>query len=461
MELYTEPVADDLEGMGMKRVAASVICLLSAAVLWSAEPPRTEITKWQDGKQACVSITYDDSSINQFRIAVPLMNERHLPGTFFVITGGIQGSKNQPTFVGRPIMNIIRESESIPTTSENLLERISMLNYLQTIEQAPELKGFSAQRLARFIQQGNVAEVAKVIDPLLATLRQTGATYAAGPRKSSAVAKRNAVTWDELRQHAAEGHEMANHTISHPFMPAMDEANIVYELEKANADILEQMGPKHTFTAEIPYGIDDKRVSQIIASRFPLARNWVTDDFMEGFMRSNWRDPTQSKKEYVQWQRGMASRTTREMIKGWIDTSNEHGIWLVLVIHGVEGIGYEPVTTETLRNCFDDIADHQRTLWAATYQDGAKYARERVNSTVKANLSGDAIEMTVTHSLDKTLYDLPLTARTAIPADWKLVRFKQGNDVRWLPIHRVGDSSYVMYRIAPDGTVATLEKGLN
>jgi peptidoglycan/xylan/chitin deacetylase (PgdA/CDA1 family) len=447
--------------MSMKNLAASVICLLSAAVSWSAEPPRTEITKWQDGKQACVSITYDDSSLNQFRIAVPLMNERHLPGTFFVITGVIQGSKNQPTFVGRPIMDIVRESERAATTKDNLFERLSMLNYLRTIQRAPELRGFNAQRLARFIQQDNIAEVAKVIDPLLAALRQTGATYAAGPRKSSGGERGNGLTWDDLRQSAAQGHEIANHTISHPFMPALDEANIVYELEKANEDILEQMGPKHTFTAEIPYGIDDKRVSRIFASRFPVARNWVADDFMEGFMRNNWRDPSQSEKEYAQWQRGVSSHTTREMVKGWIDKSNEHGIWLVLVFHGVENIGYEPVTTDTLRNCFDDIVDHQRTLWVATYQDGTKYVRERVGSTVKTDLSGDTIQVTVSHSLDKTLYDLPLTARTAIPADWQLVRFKQGNGMRWLPIRREGDSSYVTYRIVPDGTVATLEKGLN
>ena len=308
---------------------------------------------------------------------------------------------------------------------------------------------------------GNVDEAAKVIDPLLAALRQTGVRYVAGPRKSSAGARRSALTWDELRRCAAEGHEIANHTISHPYMPSLDEANIVYELEKAKADILEQMGPKHTFSAEIPYGINDKRVSQIITSRFPVARNWVLDDFMQGFMRGDRHDPASSGKEYVQWQRGIAARTTREEMQGWIGKSIEHGIWLVLVIHGVEGIGYEPLPTDTVRNCFDDIADRQRVLWAATYQDGTKYARERMSSAIKTNLSGDTIEVTVTHSLDKRLYDLPLTARTAIPADWKLVRFKQGSDVRWLPIHREGEASYVLYRIAPDGTIATLEKAPN
>src|SRR5262250_1338584 len=98
--------------------------LLFAAALHAAEPAHTEITKWQDGKDACVSLTFDDSSINQFRIDIPLLNERHMPGTFFVITNGIEGSKNAPAFVGRPMMDIIRESAQTPTNKENALERL-------------------------------------------------------------------------------------------------------------------------------------------------------------------------------------------------------------------------------------------------------------------------------------------------------------------------------------------------
>src|SRR5215813_13254543 len=59
--------------------------LLVVAGLHAAEPPRTEITRWQDGKEACISLSFDDSSINQFRVDIPLLNERRIPGTFFVI----------------------------------------------------------------------------------------------------------------------------------------------------------------------------------------------------------------------------------------------------------------------------------------------------------------------------------------------------------------------------------------
>jgi peptidoglycan/xylan/chitin deacetylase (PgdA/CDA1 family) len=434
--------------------------LLVIAVIHAAEPPRTEITKWQDGKDACISLTFDDSSINQFRIDIPLLNERRIPGTFFVITGDIQGSKNPPTFAGRPMMEIIRESATVPTNQQNALERTSLLNHLQTIQRVSELSDFNAQRLGRSFRQGDWAEISRVVDAALAKLRATGATYAPAPRRQVGD-RRYAITWDELRRHAAEGHEIANHSITHPFMPALDEANIVYEIEKANADMREQMGPKHTFSIEAPYGIDDPRVRPIVASRFALTRNWVTDEFMDGFLRDDRRDPTTSKKNYVQWQRGPLARTTMEMMKGWVDTSIGHGIWLVLVFHGIEGIGWEALTTDNMRAYLDYIKEHEPHLWIATFQDGAKYARERVNSSVRTNLSGEKIEVTVSHSLKPDVYDLPLTARTTIPADWRLVRFRQGDDVRWLPVHRQGEESFVLYRIAANGKVAVLEKGAN
>jgi hypothetical protein len=84
-----------------------------------------------------------------------------------------------------------------------------------------------------------------------------------------------------------------------------------------------------------------------------------------------------------------------------------------------------------------------------------------VNSSVRANLAGEKIEVAVSHSLKPDLYSLPLTARTTIPGDWRLVHFRQGNDQRWLPVHRAGDESFVLYRIAPDGKTAVLEKGAN
>jgi peptidoglycan/xylan/chitin deacetylase (PgdA/CDA1 family) len=437
------------------------LCVLAAGGGLFAQEPRTQITKWQDGKEACVSLTFDDSSINQFRIGMPLLNERGLPGTFFIETGMFEGSRNKPAFVGRPIMDIIRESERVPTSRENALERTSLLNYLRTIQQSPEISEFNAQRLGRLIRENDWVGLGKIVDGFMAKLRATGKTYVAQGVTRPPSPWPDQTTWDDLRRYAAMGHEFANHSITHPYMPALDEANIVYEIEASRQDMLEQLGPKHTFSIEAPYGIDDPRVSTPIRTRFPIARNWVLDSFMDGILRGDKRDPRQSAKEYMQWQRGPAAKTSLDEMKGWVNTSLETGIWLVLVFHGIEGIGYEALPTEIVRAYLDFIREQQTRVWVATYQDGAKYTRERHNSTVTSKAAGEAIEVTVTQTLDPKLYDLPLTAKTKIPADWLVVRFRQGNETRWIPIQRENGETFVLYRVAPNGVPATLSRGLN
>jgi hypothetical protein len=180
---------------------------------------------------------------------------------------------------------------------------------------------------------------------------------------------------------------------------------------------------------------------------------------MDGIMRGDSRDPEASTREYVQWQRGPRAKTPLEEMKGWIDTTLDHGVWLVLVFHGIEGIGYEALPTEIVRAYFDYIQERAGRLWVATFQDGAKYARERMSSKVTTRTAGEAIEVSVTHSLDPNLYDLPVTARTTVPAEWSVVKLRQGAEERWLPIHRAGGKSFVMYRIMPNAGTASLERG--
>ena len=67
--------------------------LISFSVLAAGQIGHTEIAKWQYGKNGAVSLTYDDGSINQFRVAVPIMDSLGLPATFFIITGEMPGAR--------------------------------------------------------------------------------------------------------------------------------------------------------------------------------------------------------------------------------------------------------------------------------------------------------------------------------------------------------------------------------
>lgn len=443
------------------RFQACFLTAVLSVVSLAAQQPRTEITKWQDGKRAAVSITFDDATINQFRIALPMLNERGLPATFFVITGEIPGSEHRPTFVGRPIMEIIRESATIPTNKANALERSSMLRYLGEVQRIDlVLEHFNPNSAGGRIEKGDFT----YFDNVLALLRNSGATYglkSMPPVRSQEEGRPAAIhpgglTWDALRRAGKQGHEIGNHLVSHAHTPGLDEANILHEAMRADQDIRAQMGEEHAFSIEASYGIHDRRVEDILVPRFPLTRNWVTDPFMDGILRGDKRDPAAMKKEYVQWQRGPIAKTTVEEMKQWVDMSLATGTWLVLVIHGVEGIGWEPIPAVRLGEYFDYMKANESRLWVATFRDAAKYARERMASTVTTKQAGDAIDVSVTHSLSPKVYNLPLTARTTVPAAWTQVEIRQGTGRQTVQVRRDGNDAYVTYRIAPNAGPARI-----
>jgi peptidoglycan/xylan/chitin deacetylase (PgdA/CDA1 family) len=262
----------------MRRAGVLLFSLVLAIPL-CAQEPRTEITKWQDGKQAAVSLTFDDSTENQFRVAMPLLNERGMKGTFFIITGEIPDSRYQPSFVGRPPMDIIGESATVPTNKNNVLERTSLLRYLREVQGVELLADFNQQSAGRAYEREQFAELFSMVDAALAKLRQSGVSYAVRPiippgkYNMPRWHTREGVSWDAFRHYAAQGHEFGSHTVSHPYMSALDEANSVYEIETSIHEIAEQLGPKHTFSIECPNGIHDLRLLPYLNGRVPLSRN--------------------------------------------------------------------------------------------------------------------------------------------------------------------------------------------
>ena len=241
---------------------------------------QTQIMKWQDGKEGCATLTYDDGSLNQFRIALPLMNERGFLATFFINTGYLEGSEYKPTFVGRPIQEIIDESARISTNKNNMYERCSALRYLGPIRKVDAVKDFDEMKVGGIFEDGRHQEAFEIVDKALVALRKSGRTYKVDDAFTYGTGYK--ITWDDLRQTAEQGHEIGNHTISHPYLPIMDKANILYEVEKCKEDILNHLGSKHSLSIECPYGIEDERVMEYVKSKFPFVRNRLTEPCVAG-----------------------------------------------------------------------------------------------------------------------------------------------------------------------------------
>src|SRR5271169_3712681 len=201
----------------------------------------TEIAKWQDGKRAAVSLTYDDGTVNQFRVATPLMDALGLPATFFVITGNVDGSRYHGAFIGRSPEAIIEETASAPTDQGNFFERASAIGHLG-------LAGTLAyhSRAGDLYEDGRFLEAYALMDEAYAKVRRGAFGRSATPDSSEDPG--GVVTWSELKALSERGYEIASHTVTHPRLAVLDGPNLAYELEKSRQEILDHLGPQEIFS---------------------------------------------------------------------------------------------------------------------------------------------------------------------------------------------------------------------
>jgi peptidoglycan/xylan/chitin deacetylase (PgdA/CDA1 family) len=405
---------------------------------------QTEITKWKYDKKGAISITYDDGNINQFKNAMPVMDRLGLPGTFFIVTGEVPGSQYRPKFIGRPVEEIIKETATIPTNKENFFERASAVGYLG-------YKGtldfhFKAGSL---FEAGKINEAYKIIDDAYANVR--AGKFSRGKDTSWEAAQSSANTWDDFKKYAAKGHEFGSHTITHPRLAVLDEPNMLYELEKSKEDIISHMGTEFTFSAECPFGTEDERVMEYAHKIYPSLRNRMPESFLEELNRGNKKTPGSSDKEYVQWQRGAVSRVPMNTLESWVDTVTAHNnIWLVLVFHGVDGIGWEPRTTSDLQTYFEYIKKQDDKVWVATFGNVTKYMRERMNAKLSNTKNGDKIMINLAHNLDSKIYDNELTLKTYVSTEWKTAQVRQDGKIQTVKLNKDGKGNFILYEAKPN-----------
>ena len=438
----------------MFKIPPISICFLfffSPGSYSQSEIGNTEITKWQYGKTGAISITYDDATINQFRKALPIMDTLGLKGTFYINTADIPASRFKPKWIGRPLEVIIKETATIPTNKENLFERASALRFLE-IENAIEKHNSSGS----LFESNKVSESYAVVDKAFEEARNKNAIL----EKRPVLLRGEKITWKEIKAFAANGHEFGSHTISHPRLAVLDEANMLYELEKCKEEIQEQLGVEHTFSAECPFGTENERVMEYAHKVHPALRNRMPESFLEELNRGSRESPVKSKKEYVQWQRGPLTKTSMTLMKSWVDTLlQQDNIWLVLTFHGVDGIGWEAKPSTEHAEYFRYMKEKEDKLWVATFKDVTKYIRERMNAKVKADNQKNKILVTLEHSLDTSMYNLPLTLKTYVSPGWKVVNIKQGNRSVPVPLMQDSKGSFVLYQAIPNSKTIQLSKG--
>ena len=434
---------------------SGLLVLLSCSACMSPKAPlgQTTVCTWAHGKHGAVSITYDDGIRTQFSQALPIMQRLHLPATFFVITGPIQGSTHPTTFIGRPIAAILQGTQGHPTDSSNFFERASAVRYL---DYAGALGYYD--RADEAYESGHAPKAYQVLDSLFARIHSGKLPH--GRDTSMEIANELGLSWPYLKTLDSEGYEIASHTVTHEHLAIMDSANMHYELEASKQDILAHLGARDTFSCEVPFGIDDPRVMHMALPMYPALRNQMPDTFLYEINRGDPRSPAASDKPYVQWQRGPLSYTPLALMKSWVDTTVHQGnLWLVLVFHGIDSVGWEPLPHSRLDTYFQYIHQHEDSLWIAPFGDVARYMRERMAATPEVQASDSVIQVSVTLPLNQAVYDQPLSLKTYIPDGWKHVDAVQGSRSQTLQPGHDQQGSFVIYDWVPGGGALALRPG--
>ena len=231
-------------------------------------------------------------------------------------------------------------------------------------------------------------------------------------------------TWAEAKEMSDKGHEMSNHSWSHPNMTTLSEDELKEQIRKNDEAILANLGkPSTTFC--FPYNAyNDAVLAEVMKGRIGAR------------LKEFWLGGQHSPKEYLQKQ---------------IEDALAAGSWVVGMTHGIN-YGYDCYEDASE---FTDFLDYLKSLedriWIGTFRDVAAYTA--VAKGISLDISKDGKEITVVPAtnLDRTLYETPLTLE--VNTDGKKIKAQQ--DGKALEASYRNGKAYITF--CPFGGAVTLK----
>ena len=138
-------------------------------------------------------------------------------------------------------------------------------------------------------------------------------------------------------------------------------------------------------------------------------------------------------------------------INKYVDNTIANKQWLILLTHGI-GTGANAMPDSAFSRHFEYVAAKRKDLWIATLGDVTKYFREKQNATLlTVDSTATRIGVSLTHTLDGNIFDLPLTLKSKVPAFWTSVKITQGDVVKNVSAVSENGNQYVLYEAVPNG----------
>ncbi len=214
------------------------------------------------------------------------------------------------------------------------------------------------------------------------------------------------ITWTELKEMAAHGHEIASHTWSHTGFTKQTPEQVEEELIKSRDSIKEHIGTT-PLTLAFPFNQASPENKEATLKYYVAFRSY---QFGVG-----------------------GDKSTVESLNAWADKQVREKKWGVIMAHGI-AYGYAAFTDpEILRTHLKYVKTREADIWVDTFANIARYEKERDNAklTVASSSSGRLI-FTLTGTLDPALYNVPLTVVLDIASAKSARALRAGQEI---PLH--------------------------
>ncbi|MCL5885089.1 MAG: polysaccharide deacetylase family protein [Deltaproteobacteria bacterium] len=249
--------------------------------------------------------------------------------------------------------------------------------------------------------------------------------------------------WSSWKNAAITGHEIASHTMSHPYLTSLSLTQVQSELAGAQAAIDAQIPSRRCLSFAYPYGALNSSVASIARNIYIASRGISCGLNSEPIDFSNV---------------SACSPDDGDDIYAQADAAEQQGKWLVAFIHSLDGGRdcWGSWEIDMWTTYLDYLKD--KNLWVGTFGAAAKHIQERASATLSVlSSSSDQMVLSLTDTLDDAIYDQPLTIRSEVPSDWGTVSVQQGSgSITQVPSTVEGTARVIYHNAVPDRGLISL-----
>ncbi len=246
--------------------------------------------------------------------------------------------------------------------------------------------------------------------------------------------------WEPWAELVKRGHEIGSHTISHPRLPELSGEQAERELAESKRIIGERVGVV-PLTLAYTFAQHDDEVRRLTAKYYISARAGDV-----------WVSPPTPRDLYAVPSFVPVTKTPASEMNAWVDAALETGGWVVEMIHGIEGQGWQPLPKQRYEEHFDYVYSLGSRLWVAPYVEVVKYVSERESAEMETREIGQGkIVLRLRDGLDDETYEEALTLRLEVPREWSMAEVGQGDsEKKTVRCVEEDDARVVYFDAVPD-----------